>query len=109
MMTPVVAGLRIGQKLRALEEGLDRLLIDTADLTMTLGQARLDLDQSIGSSQLPLVRMTKAQEAFVVARGEVARVHAMLEQLARERGDIPTEPKPSGALGDPLEDQLEAA
>lgn len=98
MLTPPTAALRIGKHLKTVEDQIDRTLIDHAQLTMTLGQARLDLAAHVGNTHTPLLRLAKAFEALLSARGEVARVHGELDRLAQERGDIPIDPKPSAIL-----------
>jgi hypothetical protein len=95
MMTPAVAGLRIARQLTTLETQFDRLLAEHAGLTALLAQARVDVAEPFGNGQLPLVRLSKSLEGLVAARGDVARVHAELDRLAQERGDIMTEPKPA--------------
>lgn len=95
MMTPAVAGLRIARQLTTLETRFDQLLSDHAGLTALLAQARVDVEEPFGNGQLTLARLSKSLEALVTARGDVARVHAELDRIAQERGDIMTDPKPA--------------
>lgn len=100
MLTPPTAAIRIGNQLRLVENQIDQALIDHAQLTMTLGRARIDLGADVGNSHPPLLRLAKAYNALLSARGEVARVHGELDRIAQERGDIPIDPKPGSAMLD---------
>ena len=109
MNTPNIAGARIGRDLRDVEASLDSLLCDHAKLTATLAKARLDLGETVGNTQVVFLRMSKAQDAILQARAELARTHGELERIARERGDIMFDPKPEGKLTDDTSDLQIAA
>lgn len=109
MMTPAVAGLRIARQLTSVETRFDQLLSEHAGLTALLAQARIDVDEPFGNGQLALARLSKSFDGLISARGDVARVHAELDRLAVERGDIMTDPKPAnGRLALDSEGEIEA-
>ena len=95
MMTPAVAALRIDRQLKSVETQFDRLLSEHASLTALLAQARIDVSDPFGNGQTTLARMSKSLQALIVSRGDLARVHGELEQIAVVRGDIMLEPKPA--------------
>lgn len=97
-MTSQVATARITRELRELENALDRALACKAALLQTMMQARIDTAAPAHSSQLPMMRLTRAQQSLVAARGDVIRAHDELFRLGQERGDIidGDKPEPEG-------------
>ena len=93
-MTSQVATARITRELREVEDALDQALARKAALIQTMMQARLDTEAPAYSGQVAMMRLGRAQQALISARGEVIRAHDDLFKLGQERGDIIDGEKP---------------
>ncbi len=83
MLDKPTAAIRIRRELQQSERDLDVALRSQAGLLQTLVTARLDTDASVAQGHASLVRLGKSIDALLSARGNVARVHGEMLELAR--------------------------
>lgn len=83
MLDKPTAAIRIQRELKQSEYDLDVALRSQAGLLQTLVTARLDTEVSVSHGHASLVRLGKSIDALLSARGNVARVHGEMIELAR--------------------------
>ena len=108
-MTSQVATARITRELREVEDALDQALARKAALIQTMMQARLDTEAPAHSGQVAIMRLAKAGQALISARGDIIRAHDDLFRLGQERGDIADGDKPEAEALDRFLETAEAA
>lgn len=83
MLDKPTAAIRIQRELKQSERDIDVALRSQAGLLQTLVTARLDTEVSIAQGHTSLVRLGRSIDALLAARGNVARVHGEMIDLAR--------------------------
>lgn len=96
-MTSQVAAARITRELHEFENAIDLALARKSALMATMVQARVDTAAPGHSGQVAMMRLARAEQALVAARGDLIRAHEDLYKIGQERGDIAIKP-PSGEL-----------
>lgn len=86
-MDSKVFALRIARQLGECEQGVDRLMAETATLLAELASARATCD-AFGSGQRAIIRVVDAQRAMASVQSDLMRAHADLLKLGEERGDL---------------------
>jgi hypothetical protein len=97
-MTSEVATLRIVRDLKQLENAIDAAIAAQCALGATMAQARIDTGAPAVSGHVAMMRLAKAGQVLVAARGDVIRAHEDLYKVGQERGDIMPGPKPASAI-----------
>lgn len=85
-MDPIIATMRISEKLRAAETALDDALLTQSDLFSTMLTARRETHSAPFTGQNLLMRLAKSQQTLVTAGGDLARIHGGLLDLAQTEG-----------------------
>ena len=98
LMTSQVATTRITRELRDTEDAIDKALACKAALLATMAQARLDTQAPAYSGHVAMMRLAKAEQSLMAARGDLIRAHDDLFKLGQERGDIIDGDKPPAGL-----------
>lgn len=98
-MTPRLAAERITEQLGDAERQLDCLIAAQANLTSLVMQASIDVSGHSVDVQPVLLRLAKAQEGLIAARGEMLRAHGLMRDIGRERGDYLTGDCPDQSKG----------
>lgn len=86
-MDSKVFALRIARQLGECEQGVDRLMAETATLLAELASARATCD-AFGSGQRAIIRVVDAQRAMASVQSDLMRAHADLLKLGEERGAL---------------------
>jgi outer membrane protein TolC len=86
-MHSTVFTARIARQLAECEQGVDRLLAETATLLAELATARATCD-AFGSGQRAISRVVDAQRSITNVQADLLRVHADLLKIGTERGTI---------------------
>ena len=97
-MTSEIAVLRIERDLKQLEDAIDAAIAAQGALSVTLAQARIDTSAPAVSGHVAMMRLAKAGQLLIAARGDAIRAHEDLYKVGQERGDIVSAPTPSKAL-----------
>lgn len=97
-MTTKVATLRITRELKQFEDAIDAAIAAQAALNQTLIQARIDTDTPAVTGHVAFMRLAKAGQQLVAARGDAIRAHEDLFKVGQERGDLVSEPKPKASI-----------
>ena len=80
------------------ESDIDRAIASSASLLATMTTARVETGSPFGTGQVAIMRLVKSIAALSEARADMARVHADLLRVARERADyVGIDECPSGA------------
>jgi hypothetical protein len=90
-------GWNIRKLMRETEAAADETLVACAKLKQAMIVARSNPEVGVGSGQVALLKLTRAEQNFATAYTDLLRVHAELSGIARETAamdeDIPTEIK----------------
>ena len=97
-MTSQVATARITRELLQFETAIDHALACKSALLATMVRARVDTEAPGHSGQVAMMRLARAEQALIAARGDLIRAHEELYKLGQERGDIADGKPPSGEL-----------
>ena len=97
-MTTQVATLRIARELKQFEDAIDAAIAAQATLNQTLVQARIDTDTPAVTGHVAFMRLAKAAQQLIAARGDAIRAHEDLYRIGEERNDVLTSPKPKSDL-----------
>lgn len=79
---------RIARQFADCEQGVDRLMADTATLLAELASARASCD-AFGTGQRAIARVAEAQKSIASIQADLIRAHADLLKIGTERGDLP--------------------
>lgn len=99
-MQNTVFSMRIARQLAECEQGVDRLMADTATLLAELANARVSLD-TFGTGQRAINRVIEAQRSMASVQADLLRAHTDLLKIGEERGDFldGSCPPAEGAIG----------
>lgn len=86
-MQSTVFTMRITRQLADCEQGVDRLMAETATLLAELATARATCD-AFGTGQRAISRVIDAQRSMASVQADLVRVHADLFKIGQERGDL---------------------
>lgn len=79
--------MRIARQLADCEQGIDRLMAETATLLAEIATARASCD-AFGSGQRAISRVVEAQRSMANVQADLMQAHADLHKLAEERGSL---------------------
>lgn len=98
-MDSSVTTTRIARRLAQCEQGVDRLMAETATLLAELATARATHD-AFGSGQRAIGRLIEAQQAMAEVQASLLRAHADLAKVGQERGHLMDGdcPAPGGSI-----------
>ncbi|MGB3796267.1 MAG: hypothetical protein WA957_08180 [Alteraurantiacibacter sp.] len=87
-MSISVARLRIAREIQDAEAKLDEALLGQTALLTTMITARRETNSDPFEGHTTLLRLHKSQQALLTAGGELARVHAGLKSIQRDKAMI---------------------
>lgn len=99
-MNTQIAASRIVRDLFTSESEIDRAIVSSASLLVTMIQARVDTDAPIATGQTAIMRLVRSLSSLSDARGDMVRVHADLLKVGQERGEYSLDPNgcPNGSI-----------
>ena len=100
--------LNVRNYIRQAEGVTDEALEACANLKLALLQAKRNPEFGVATGHTALVRLQRAEQLFMQARGDLLRVHAELSDVARETASI-DDGTPTEVTGFQPEPLLEAA
>lgn len=86
-MNNAVFTTRIARQLAECEQGVDRLMAETATLLAELATARATCD-AFGSGQRAISRVVNAQRSMADVQADLLRVHTDLLKIGHEQGTL---------------------
>lgn len=86
-MDSKVFAMRIARQLAECEQGVDRLMAETATLLAEMAAARASCE-AFGSGQRAISRMVDAQRSMASVQADLLRVHTDLLKVGQERGGL---------------------
>jgi hypothetical protein len=96
-----IVGLRVTRRLHGVEQKLDELLAEAAELQAEATRAGRVLGESTIGSQRAIARLASLQQHLVEGRGDIARAHADMAKIVTNQKDIPTG-CPTAGCAEPL-------
>ena len=86
-MDSKVFAMRTARQLAECEQGVDRLMAETATLLAELATARAS-SEAFGSGQRAISRVVDAQRSMASVQADLLRAHTDLLKIGQERGAL---------------------
>ena len=101
-LTIAAAAARIRRQLRDAESKADAALQASSSLMATMIDARSIDGVEVNVGQKAIIRLAKAQQAFVDGTSDLFRVHDEMVRIGREMGIMDEETPASGLIEDDM-------